>query len=232
MLQLKPHIRQYLGPIVADAHVVLVPCMRPLHGPAGPTLNREMLYRKHDAVLLINDLAAFGLRCVLVLSGGRTSTTTMSEARLVANHIHSHGPRLASSVELILEENSTNTLENLVNARVILESLDLGELVVVHGVSNWWHVRFLTGGAYVFTTQRFLWTAHPAGGNRYTVGSGSDRLQEELAGIHPMIKALAMAGPDYRSAPQFYAKIRTPLARSAVHPNDRGIVAAANPGPE
>jgi hypothetical protein len=197
--------------------VVLVGCMRPIAGANGTDLNPEMPYRLRKSIQVAHDKVRAGHHPVTLMLGGAqtVSTVSVSEAAFTAPYVQELG--LRRSVDLVLEENSHNSLENLVNARAWVESHFPSDSVTVCLVSNSWHLRFLCGGAYLFTAQRLRWEAHPADGNRYRA-DGTDRCEDEIRGLHKMMLALACAGANYKLAPQFY--------REAIRRPDEHIAAA------
>lgn len=185
-------------------HFVVVPGMRLLKDSGEIKMNRFLAHRLIGARHLIQSELA-GEPVVVIPTGAKTGDVReISEAAFVERELRKDLRDELHRLTFVPDEWARNTLENLTNARQIIETrIDLRSPACIHLVSNDWHLRFFAAAPFVFSDSRFWIVAHRVRG-----GEGSDeKAGAEYSGLAAMLMAVVQAG-DYMRAPALYDSIR------------------------
>ncbi|MCC8181616.1 MAG: YdcF family protein [Clostridiales bacterium] len=103
------------------------------------------LRRRLDTALdYLEELESRGVCPVIVVSGGQGDDEPISEAQSMADYLTAHG---VEKSRIFLEDQSTNTLENLKDSSALLaeQGIDGGHLTVVSNGFHLTRVRLLAG---------------------------------------------------------------------------------------
>jgi uncharacterized SAM-binding protein YcdF (DUF218 family) len=98
--------------------------------------------RLDAALVYLEELDREGCQPLIVVSGGQGDDEVMSEAACMAAYLEAAG---TAPERMILEDQSTNTAENLRNAKALLEGTEISSVTVVSNDFHLTRVRLLMG---------------------------------------------------------------------------------------
>ena len=168
------------------------------------TVSPRMAARERGVSKGIRQYLQLGYAVSAVFCGGKTRNISVSQSSMNAAAVKRSLGALAEHVIFTLEEESCNTLENIVEAwKIIREDSRNAERVPITFVTDISHIRAEVIPHIVFRDDRYERSISPESfeHNLY------DRIDQELRGLPAAIAALRQCDPNFELAPAIYRQI-------------------------
>lgn len=181
----------------------------------------RMAARERGVCAGIGDYLQLGHPVTAVFCGGKTGNISVSQSSINATAVRRSLGELAQHVTFVLDEQSSNTLENIVEAwKIIGEDSRSAERVPITFVTDISHIRAQVIPNIIFRDARYERYARSESFEKDLY----DRIDSELRGLHTALEALRRCDPHFELAPEIYRQIV-----AGDHTPTRGAITAFRP---
>jgi hypothetical protein len=164
----------------------------------------RMAARERGVRARARELADLGYAVELIFCGGRTRGIPASQSSISAMRVRKELGQLADTMTFHLDEQSTNTLENLVEAwKIIKQRTAHATTVPITFVTDISHLRAMILPLWVFRAQRYDRDVR----TESFESNLAERFDNELAGLQAALEALQRCDPHFELAPAIYREI-------------------------
>ena len=195
-----------------EPELVVLLCLNLILENSSLRVSQRMVARELRACDVIEERLSLGKPVIVFIAGGLTEGIPVSQSSFSLRRMQDRLGKLAHLVTWVPDEQSRNTLENLVELWKILPQLvPNARRVPIHFVTDISHLRAIVLPQKIFSAPLYALSVHTASDEENL----DKRIHCELNGIEAMLEAVDRAKPDLALAPALYAEIKTRNMASA-----------------